>query len=323
MSYAMEKSEICRKKSGIARAEDGVLVLDKPRGKTSADVVNRVKKLAGIYKAGHTGTLDPFATGVLICPVNLATRLSRFFLHGNKKYAAVLKLGVETDTMDCTGQITATHTVPEITGQELENITRKFMGTIRQVPPAYSALKHNGIPLYKYARQGKPVQKEARTVEIHSIRITRVEPPEIGIEVACSGGTYIRSLCADIGKELGCGAHVCRLVRTESCGFSIEEAAALTELEQAATLESVNRFIVPMAESLRRMPACTADAPLMEKIRFGRPISEKDLDRSEYDTGHKKNQYIKIVDPDNRLLAVIEKKKDKPEYSYCCVFQSN
>lgn len=319
----MKKSEIRRKKSETARAIDGVLVVDKPRGKTSANVVNRVKKLAGIYKAGHTGTLDPFATGVLICPVNRATRLSRFFLHGNKKYTAVLKLGVETDTMDCTGQITATHTVPEISEKELKNIARKFTGIIRQVPPSYSALKHNGIPLYKYARQGKPVQKEARTVEIQGIRITRVEPPDIGIEVACSGGTYIRSLCADIGKELGCGAHVSRLVRTESCGFSLGEAFGLTEPEQAETPEALNRFIVSMAESLRTMPACTADAPLMEKIRFGRPISEKDLGSNEYDPGYKKHRYIKIVDPENSLLAVIEKKENKQEYSYCCVFQSN
>ncbi|MFP4193987.1 MAG: tRNA pseudouridine(55) synthase TruB [Desulfobacterales bacterium] len=325
MGHAMEKIQNRCGKTKTTRTGDGVLVLDKPRGKTSADVVNRIKRLSGIYKAGHSGTLDPFATGLLICPVNRATRLSRFFLHGNKKYAAVLKLGIETDTMDGTGEITAKHPVPQISEQKLRSITRKYTGLIRQVPPAYSALKHNGVPLYKYARQGKPMQKEARAVEIHSICITRVEPPEIDIEVSCGGGTYIRSLCADIGKEIGCGAHVIRLVRTESCGFDIKEAAGLAELEQAETPEEVGRFIVPMADSLRGIPAYRADSGLVEKIRFGRHISETDIRSAgaEYDPAYEENNYIKIVDPDNRLLAVIEKKKDKPGYSYCCVFQSN
>ncbi len=320
---AAEKSENCLRKAKNASAGDGMLVVNKPEGKTSAGVVNRIKRLAGIYKAGHTGTLDPFATGVLICPVNRATRLSRFFLHGNKKYEAVLRLGIETDTMDRTGQITARNPVPEITEEKLNRIRHKFTGLIRQVPPAYSALKHNGVPLYKYARQGNPVQKPARAVEIHDIRITRVDPPEIGIEVECSGGTYIRSLCADIGKHLGCGGHVTRLTRTESSGFGIAKAATLTEIEQAESPEKLRRFLIPMADCLGGIPACTADEPLIEKIRFGRPISKADIAEQHFDPIQKTEEYIKIVDTEMRLLAVIKKDENKYGYSYCCVFQSN
>ncbi|MCF8095418.1 MAG: tRNA pseudouridine(55) synthase TruB [Desulfobacteraceae bacterium] len=310
------------KNSGIS-AGNGILVVDKPGAKTSADVVNRVKKLAGIYKTGHAGTLDPFATGVLICPVNRATRLSRFFLQGTKKYEAVLRLGMETDTLDRTGKITAKHPVPKVSEEKLERIAKEFTGRIRQVPPAYSALKHNGIPLYKYAREGKPIQKPARTIEIYGIRITRLESFEIGLEIVCSGGTYIRSLCADIGKTLGCGGHVSELVRTESCGLTLDGAVSPASLEAAGTPEEVGRFLVPMADALHGMKSYTAIAGLAEKIRFGRPISAADLDPHPTDPENSAGTFIKIVDNENRLLAVIEKDGDKSGYSYCCVFQSN
>ncbi|MFW6080273.1 MAG: tRNA pseudouridine(55) synthase TruB [Desulfosalsimonas sp.] len=306
----------------IPDAGDGLIVVDKPAGKTSADVVNQIKKLPGIYKAGHAGTLDPFATGVLICPVNRATRLSRFFLHGNKKYSAVLRLGTETDTMDCTGEITAECDIPEITREMLSRVAEKFTGRISQVPPAYSALKHKGTPLYKYARKGTPVEKPARSVEIHSIRITRVEVPEAALEVNCSGGTYIRKLAADMGSALGCGAHLIRLVRTESCGFSLDEAVSETDLQSAGTPEDVCRFVIPMADALRGMQSYTAGEELAEKISFGRPISVADIDTSPEAAGSRGSGFIKVTDTGNRLLAVIEKDENRSGYSYCCVFQS-
>lgn len=323
MNSATENTGIRATAAKTAYAGDGILVVNKTEKRTSAYVVNRVKKLAGIYKAGHAGTLDPFATGVLICPVNRATRLSRFFLHGRKKYEAVLMLGTETDTLDHTGKITAEHQVPEISEKKLSRVIKQFTGRIRQVPPAYSALKHNGVPLYKYARNGNPVEKPAREVEIHSIRITRVDLPEVGFEVACSGGTYIRSLCADISKNLGCGGHLSRLVRTESCGFTLRDSESLLRLESTETPEELDSFIIPMADALRGMPACTADAGLAEKIRYGRQISEADLERNPAAAVDGNSGFIKIVDLDNRLLAVIEKNENKSGYSYCCVFQSN
>ncbi|MFP4159279.1 MAG: tRNA pseudouridine(55) synthase TruB [Desulfobacterales bacterium] len=322
MKNSAEKAANRAQGAKAADAGDGFILVDKPGGKTSADVVNLLKKLPGVYKAGHAGTLDPFATGVLICPVNRATRLSRFFLHGNKKYSAVLRLGIETDTMDRTGQITAERPVHGITPETVSRAAEKFTGRISQVPPAYSALKHNGTPLYKYARDGNPVQKPARSVEITSIRITRVDLPEVGLEVACSGGTYIRKLAADIGTTLGCGAHLSTLVRTESCGFTLDEAVSLTDLRAAGTPKGTSRFVIPMADALRGMPSYTAGEELAEKISFGRPISEADMQAPRKHKEPGSGGFIKVTDTGNRLLAVIEKDKNRSGYSYCCVFQS-
>lgn len=302
-------------------SRDGILVVDKPADMTSASVVNRIKRLPGISKAGHTGTLDPFATGVLVCPVNRATRLSRFFLRGRKKYAAVLRLGIETDTMDKTGRIMAQHSFAGISGARIVEAAEGFTGRIRQVPPAFSALKHNGKPLYKYARDGKPVHKPAREVEIYSIRVTRIDLPHVGLEVSCSAGTYIRTLCADIGRVLGCGGHLSDLRRTESAGFTIEEAVPLSHLENAPPADLAGR-ILSMADALREIPAHVADSSLAGKIRFGRPITAADLGAALAAPEEASSPYMKIVDGTNRLLAVIEKKRDKNAYSYCCVFHS-
>ncbi len=300
---------------------DGMLVVNKPGDITSAAVVKMIKRLPGVEKAGHTGTLDPFATGVLVCPVNRATRLSRFFLHGSKKYYAVMTLGTETDTLDRTGRITACHPVPELSEERILRAVKSFSGEIRQVPPAFSALKHNGIPLYKYARKGSPVQKPARTVWIENIRVTRIALPEVYFEVTCSAGTYIRSLCADIGKTLGCGGHLSQLVRTASCGFSITSTVGIEKLQEVETIEELNRFVIPMAEAIADMPACFANSRLSEKIKHGRSLSAEDI---EADCRTRAGDRIRILDQKNRLLAVIENKHginpDEIVYSYCCVF---
>jgi tRNA pseudouridine55 synthase len=302
-------------------ATDGILVVNKPEDISSAAVVKMVKRLPGVKKAGHTGTLDPFATGVLICPVNRATRLSRFFLQGSKKYCAVMTLGKETDTLDCTGKTTALCPVPELSRETIIKTINEFAGEIQQLPPAYSALKHNGIPLYKYAREGRPVQKPARSVFIENIQVTRVKLPEIKFEVTCSAGTYIRSLCADIGKKLGCGGHLSRLTRTGSSGFSITGAVETERLRQIQTSEELNQLLIPMAEAIGNMPAIFADTRLSEKIRHGRPLSADDLEVSRQLPAA---GLIRILDEKNRLIAVIEGRMEKNSeevvWSYCCVF---
>ena len=317
INEALKQSHGRKSQAGTPSAGDGIVVVDKPAAKTSAAVVSRIKRLAGITKAGHAGTLDPFATGVLICPINRATRLSRFFLHGRKKYAGVLRLGTETDTLDRTGRVVSEHRIPDISEQWIRDTVKGFIGEIQQVPPAYSALKHNGVPLYKYARAGTPVEKPPRTVEIHDIRINHVSLPDIGFEVSCGGGTYIRTLCADIGKALGCGGHLKELIRIESSGFTLESAAKLEDLEAAGTPEDLAPFVIPMAAALRGMPAHVADAVLAEKIRHGRQISVTDLQAA---AAVENTGFVKITDNENRLLAVIEKTRDKSAYSYCCVF---
>ena len=165
---------------------NGVIVIDKPPGITSANVVARVKKLLKAKKAGHTGTLDPFATGVLVCCINRATKLSRFFLHGKKRYEAILQLGVETDTQDLTGNVINVCHNLEFSEKAIQSAFKRFEGKIEQLPPVYSALKHKGVPLYKLARSKKPVQKPARQVSIITLKILKIKLPFIRFEVLCS-----------------------------------------------------------------------------------------------------------------------------------------
>ena len=292
---------------------DGILVVDKPEGISSARVVSRVKKAAGARKAGHAGTLDPFATGVLVCCLNRATRLARFFLDSEKRYRALMTLGVETDTQDATGTVVATSDAGKPDTAEIRAAVEAFRGKIRQQPPAFSALKHRGVPLYKLARKGTPIQKPAREVQIRSIEVIGIDLPQIELDVTCSAGTYIRTLCADIGRRLSCGGHLKTLRRLKSSGFSIDEALTLEQIEQEAQAGSLAARILPMASALRNMPEAVADRQVVEKISFGRTIATADL------AGPAKGAF-KVVDSGDRLVAVLEAGNDPDRYTYCGVF---
>ncbi len=292
----------------------GILIVDKPEQITSATVVNRIKRSPEVKKAGHTGTLDPFATGVILCLINQATRLSRFFLHGWKTYDAVMVLGTETDTQDATGTIIKKQAVPEIGNRIIREAMDRFQGEISQIPPAYSALKHNGIPLYTYARSGKPVHKPARRVKIGRIEIKSIDLPKIRFRVYCSSGTYIRTLCADIGNTLDCGGHLKHLRRIESSGFRIDEAEPLEKLEHLAAMGRLSEKIIPMAHALRGMSAYTADRALTERIKYGKIIYQHDIDSIP------ESDYIKIIDSDGNLLAVLSRSENRDRLDYCCVF---
>ncbi len=306
--------------AGESRAIDGFIIVDKPAEMTSAHVVNRLKRIPGVKKAGHTGTLDPFATGVMICPVNRATRLAQFFLHGKKTYSAVVRLGIETDTQDYTGNPVASFRVGDIAESKIRSVFESFAGEIEQVPPVYSALKHNGVPLYRYARKGEPVEKPARRVLISKIAIEAIDLPDIRFTVTCSAGTYIRTLCADIGKALGCGGHLKWLKRTESGGFLLDNAVSLAELEGIECADQLAEVVIPMADALKMMPAHVADAELVEKIRFGRPLTIGDIKAPpEID---EKRPHIKVIDAAHRLLAVVALAENKMQYHYSCVFLS-
>ncbi len=283
-------------------------------------MVNRIKKISGIHKAGHTGTLDPFATGLMVCTVNQATRLSRFFLHSRKKYEALLVLGVETDTQDATGNVLRTSRTDHIREADIHSVFKRFEGEIEQVPPAYSALKHQGVPLYQYARRGKPVIKPPRRVLVASLRIDEIRLPEIRFEVECGAGTYVRSLCADIGKALGCGGHLKRLHRIETGLFHVREAHSLEETVSVASLESLKDRLIPMADALSGMATHVAGPELKEKIRHGRPLTEADIPAHTL-TGPA--GYIKITDAGNRLLAVVSPIGHEGRYNYCCVFHNS
>ncbi len=295
----------------------GVLVVDKPANITSAKVVAFVKKMLGVRKVGHTGTLDPFATGVMVCCVNRATRLARFFLHSRKKYTAVLHLGVATDTQDSTGTIISTRDGVEFSEKTIRSVFKRFEGAIEQIPPVFSALKHKGVPLYKLARSGRPVQKPERSVFISYIKILEINPPVIRFEVSCSAGTYIRTLCADIGTALGCGGHLKELRRIESSGFTIMDAVTLPELEQLALSGKLSARLISMANALEGMPEHIADKALAEKIMMGKIITEKDVIRKKTCSPE---GFVKIVDTDNNLIAVLSHGKKNHKYDYCCVF---
>ncbi len=297
----------------------GLLVVDKPVDITSAKVVARVKKLFGASRVGHAGTLDPFATGVLVCCINRATKLARFFLHGNKKYQAVIQLGVETDTQDSTGTVMSTCDAVEFSDTTIRSVLKRFKGTFEQLPPVYSALKFKGIPLYKLARSGKPVQKPARRVSIFHIEILEIDLPLIRFIVSCSAGTYIRTLCADIGASLGCGGHLKELRRIERSGFSISEAVTLSELEELALSEKLSDRLTSMPSALQDLPEYIADKALAEKIMHGNIIAKKDFVPEQ--TGSPQG-FIKIVDTNNDLVAVLKYTKESNRYSYCCVFNN-
>ena len=303
------------------KEKNGVVVIDKPENMSSAQVVARIKRIFGVAKAGHTGTLDPMATGALICCLNRATRLSRFFLSGTKTYDGVLLLGVETDTQDGAGKIVSTKSVSDISENDIISEFKKFEGWIDQAPPVYSALKHRGVPLYKWARQGSPVQKPPRRIHIDRIKILGIDSPAVDFTVSCSSGTYIRSLCSDVGKALGCGGHLKKLRRIECGGFDIGDAITLPELEaereKGGELNGADGRIIGMAEALRGMPFHRADPFLLEKIKNGVKLIEGDIPE---DAASPEETFLKVVDGQNNLAAVLEKAAHGNRYAYCCVF---
>jgi tRNA pseudouridine55 synthase len=309
---------------GRGLGKSGILVLDKPEGMTSAQVVGRVKKLLRARKAGHAGTLDPFATGVLVCMLNQATRLGRFLLAGDKSYTAVLHLGIETDTQDSTGAVIAQHAVQRDVEDRLVDAFHLFEGEIEQRPPVFSALKHKGVPLYKLARQGLPVQKPARRVTIKGLQVTAVELPEVHFQVTCSAGTYIRSLCADVGRVLGCGGHLSRLRRTASSGFRIADAISLSALETRVGENNKQVPLVSPAAALTGMPKMIADETAAFKINNGVRLTANDLQRPDPQSGFVRAQgeapYCKVVDRHERLLAVVRFQTTRQQFDYCCVF---
>ncbi|CAG0997878.1 tRNA pseudouridine synthase B [Anaerolineae bacterium] len=230
-----------------ALSHGGVLVMDKPQGWTSHDVVAHVKRKLKARKVGHLGTLDPLATGVLVLVINGATKYSSQLDTGAKEYLTVARLGEETDTYDSEGKVIATSDVSAVTGDAVNSALSTFMGRIEQVPPMYSAIKSSGTPLYKLARKGLTVERQARQIEVYSLEVTRVELPEVEFRVLCSRGTYVRSICHDLGKLLGTGAHMAELRRTASGGFSSEEAAL-----PGLSAEELSRRVVPLEDALRR-----------------------------------------------------------------------
>lgn len=262
--------------------KNGIVIVNKEAGMTSQTVVNRVKRLFGVDKAGHTGTLDPMATGVLPVLIGRAVKVSEFMLSSEKAYRAVLRLGVTTDTEDMTGNVLKESPVT-VTESNVREAASRFVGEIMQIPPMYSALKRDGHKLVDLARRGVTVEREARPVSIYRLDVERLSDVEYAISVECSKGTYIRTLCADIGAALGCGAAMQSLARTKAAGFGIENAVTLDRLSEMTEEE---RFAsVVDAESLfKDKPRLSLPPFFLRLLKNGCEIYQKKIGTS-YEVG--------------------------------------
>lgn len=250
---------------------DGVLLLDKPLGMTSNDALQKARRLFSAAKGGHTGTLDPLATGLLPLCFGEATKFSADLLDADKTYEAVLKLGVTTDSGDAEGQVTSTATV-NIQKEQVSEVLPRFVGDIQQIPPMHSALKRNGRPLYELARQGIEVEREPRAVTIFAIDCLDFAGDTLTLRVACSKGTYIRVLAADIGKALGCGAHLAALRRTVVGDIRLGSSVTLAELEALDEAARMERLL-PVDALLQSLPIVTVEGSEAERFCHGNPVS--------------------------------------------------
>jgi tRNA pseudouridine55 synthase len=250
----------------------GVLVVDKPVGLSSHDVVEVIRRGTNIRRAGHTGTLDPRASGVLVILIGPAVRLSEYVSASDKRYHATLRLGSSTNTFDGEGVITSTASVASITQEQFEHTLDQFVGEIQQVPPPYSAIKIKGRKAYEMARQGEDVSLEPRTIHVYSLELLEWDPPEAVLDVFCSSGTYVRSLANDVGAALGCGAHLIGLRRTQSGRFTLRDAISLPRLQDAFAARNWYKYLIPAAEALGHWPMVELDADQVELVRHGHRV---------------------------------------------------
>lgn len=272
---------------------DGILVVNKLRGLTSHDVVSQVRRMARQKRVGHAGTLDPMATGVLLVCLGRATRVAEYLAGSDKAYRAVMRLGLETDTYDAEGEIVARRPV-HVTEAELRETLARFSGALDQVPPMYSALKRDGQPLYKLARQGLEVERAPRRVTIYELALRACAWPDVTIDVRCSTGTYIRSLAHDIGAALGCGAHLIELTRTASGAFALDAAVKLQDLTGLADLSGLLR---PLDAALQNLPTLTLDAEQSRRVLLGQAIP--------FDKTSDSSDLFRVYNSSGTLLAIM------------------
>ena len=248
---------------------DGFLIIDKPAGCSSHDVVNRVRRILATKKVGHTGTLDPFATGVLPIAVGEGTKAIPFLDEGEKRYLASLQLGLATDTLDCTGTVLRETDSSSVCEAALRQVMAGLTGEIEQVPPMFSAIKQGGQPLYKLARKGIEVERAARRVTIRRFELLAFEPPLAQVEVHCSRGTYVRTLADDLGRRLGCGACLTELRRTMSGPFHLEQALTLEQLEAVVAANAIGQHLLQPLAMLGHLPRIELEIDEVRLVRNG------------------------------------------------------
>ena len=256
----------------IKNVVSGVLVLDKPVGLTSHDVVQIIRRGTGIRRAGHTGTLDPRASGVLVVLIGPAVRLSEYVSASDKRYHATIRLGSSTDTFDSEGSVTSSTPIDAIDEETFSETLQQFVGEMEQVPPPYSAVKVKGRKAYEMAREGEEVDLQPRIIHVYSLEVLEWAPPEVVIDVYCSSGTYVRSLANDLGRALGVGAHLVGLRRTKSGRFTLRDAVPLRRLQEAFDAGNWYKYLIPAAEALADWPMVELDADEVELVRHGHRI---------------------------------------------------
>jgi tRNA pseudouridine55 synthase len=282
----------------------GILVVDKPPLRSSAGVVEHVKRALGAERAGHGGTLDPLATGVLPICINAGTKLAQYLLADDKAYEATGILGVETDTLDRTGRVLVERPVAVTADQLLAALERR-LGEQSQVPPMFSAIKQGGVRLYQRARAGEEVEREPRKIRIGELALIDLAPPRFTISIACSKGTYVRSLVADLGTDLGCGAHLAELRRTRSGAFSLAQAIPLEAIPAPITDAWLAAHLIPLGRATA-LPSVVANPAQLGLIRSGLQLPLAHL-------GGKPEQF-QIVDEAQRLVAIAHGRDDKVIY---------
>lgn len=277
----------------------GIICLDKPCEMTSFMAVKRASRILGVKKAGHTGTLDPMATGVLVIMLGHCTRFIELLPEHKKSYTARVKLGITTDTLDITGEVLSENEV-NVTLEQLLSVAENYKGDILQTPPMYSALKKDGERLYDLARKGIEIEREQRQITIEKLEIYDFDGTEFSMDVTCSAGTYIRSLCDDIGRELGCGAVMTALRRTEANGFSIEKSVTLEELEKLVSENRASEVITSVETALTSYPEIKVSKPQANRFQNGGELGYERL-HGEYPIG-----IYRVYSPDNEFLGLGE-----------------
>lgn len=286
----------------------GIICLDKPRDMTSFMAVKKASRLLGVKKAGHTGTLDPMATGVLVVMLGYSTRFIELLPEHKKSYTARVKLGITTDTLDITGKILSESPV-NVTKEQLLSVTENFKGEILQTPPMYSALKKDGERLYDLARKGIEIEREQRKITIEKLEIYDFNGIEFSMDVTCSAGTYIRSLCDDIGAKLGCGAVMTELRRTSANGFSIENSVTLEELEKLVSEIRTDEVVTSVETALISYPEITVTNPQANRFHNGGALDYARL-HGDYPVG-----IYRVYSPQRKLLGLGEIKEEKSDLS--------
>lgn len=291
---------------------DGIFNIYKEKGFTSHDVVAIVRRTIHMKKVGHTGTLDPDAEGVLPVCVGKATKLSDVIMDGRKSYRAMLRLGVTTTTEDASGEVLETKEV-DFNEDRIREVVASFIGKLEQVPPMYSAVKVNGKKLYELAREGKEIERKSRTIEVYDIRIRQFLPPDkVEIDVDCSKGTYIRTLCADIGKALGCGGHMAELLRTKTGTFSLENAIKLDEMKALAEQGKAEEALLTMEDALKDFPVVKVAEKSTKLLYNGGKIQEKYF--TQKPAPLKVGEIVAVYDFKDNLVGLYEIKQENESF---------